>query len=271
VSHDVSDFQTQVIERSRQVPVLVDFWAEWCGPCRVLGPILERLAGEARGRWELAKLDTEAHPEVAARYSIASIPNVKLLVNGEVVDEFVGVLPESRIRAWLERALPSPRAAQVAEARAAIERGDYEHAAVLLQPIVESEPDNHEARLALAVALLHLNPAAVASVTGPLADHPELGDHAEALNTLAQAVLAAARPGELPDDPLRERFVTAAEAVSRGDWAAAVEGFIEVMRAQRDWGDGLAKSAARAAFIHLGFDHPVVERFHRAFSGALHV
>ncbi|HEY6866409.1 MAG TPA: thioredoxin, partial [Candidatus Eisenbacteria bacterium] len=103
MSHDITDFEQDVIAKSRTVPVLVDFWAEWCGPCRVLGPVLERLADQAQGRWVLAKLDTERFTDVASRYGIMSIPNVKLFVNGEVADEFVGALPEREVRAWLER------------------------------------------------------------------------------------------------------------------------------------------------------------------------
>jgi len=269
MSHDVSDFQAQVLERSREVPVLVDFWAEWCAPCRALGPVLERLAAAAGGRWELAKLDTETFPEVAARYGIASIPNVKLFVDGEVVDGFVGALPEPAVRAWLTDALPSPYAARVSEARAAIERGEFERAASSLQPVVESEPADLDARLALAMALLHLNPAAVGGVVQSLEDDPGRADRAAALVTLANLVLAAAHPEGLPDDELRDRFAASAEAVRRGDWAAAVEGLVAVVRSNRDWGDGLARSAVRAAFVRLGPGHPVVERFHRAYSSAV--
>ena len=113
---DVDNFDQQVLERSRELPVLVDFWAAWCGPCRVLGPVLEAMASQTDGRWELAKVDTETHQDVAARYGIRSIPAVKLFVDGEVVDEFVGALPEPQIRAWLERLLPRPSQAEVLRA-----------------------------------------------------------------------------------------------------------------------------------------------------------
>ena len=93
-THDITDVQTEVIERSAELPVVVDFWAAWCGPCKALGPVLEKLAGEAAGRWQLAKVDTEAHPRVAADHAIRSIPAVKLFVDGQVVSEFVGALPE---------------------------------------------------------------------------------------------------------------------------------------------------------------------------------
>ena len=95
--YDIEDFQRDVIERSRTVPVVVDFWAEWCAPCRVLGPTLERLAGKAGGAWVLAKVDTEQFPQVATSYGIRSIPDVKLFVDGQAVNEFSGAVPEPMI------------------------------------------------------------------------------------------------------------------------------------------------------------------------------
>jgi thioredoxin len=107
MSHEINNFETDVIAASKQTPVLVDFWAAWCFPCRMLAPTLEKLAGESDGRWKLAKVNTDEHPELAMRYGIRGIPTVKLIVDGEVVNEFVGVLPEHALRSWLNEALPA--------------------------------------------------------------------------------------------------------------------------------------------------------------------
>lgn len=99
-------FNEDVIETSRTKPVLVDFWAPWCAPCRVLGPTLERLAKESGGSWRLVKINADSHPQLVRQYGIRGIPAVKLFVDGEVVDEFVGALPERAVRQWLDKALP---------------------------------------------------------------------------------------------------------------------------------------------------------------------
>jgi len=115
-----------------QIPVLVDFWAPWCAPCRALGPILDKLAAEMAGRFVLAKLDTDRHPDIAGRYGIRGIPDVRLFVDGAIVDGFTGALPERELRAFLDRALPSPVAPLVARARALREAGDAAGALALL-------------------------------------------------------------------------------------------------------------------------------------------
>ena len=271
MSHHVTDFQKDVLERSRRVPVLVDFWAAWCGPCRALGPILERIAAEAQGRWELAKLDTEELPDVAAAYGIVSIPNVKLFVNGEIVDEFVGLMPEREIRRWLDHSLPSPRAATIAEAKQLIAGGSFERAASILRPVVEAEPANAEARVRLAEALLHTDPEEVATTLRVAEDDPQLGDGAEALRTLAGLVTSGARPAELPESPAKPGFIRAALAIHHADYAAALEALLEVLQRDREYAGGAGKVAGRAIFVLLGLDHPISERYHRAFSSALYV
>src|SRR6187402_1800127 len=102
------DFQKAVIDQSFELPVLVDFWAPWCGPCKILGPVIEQLADEQATRWALVKLNTEDQPEIAEQFSIRSIPNVKLFYRGEVIDEFTGALSRQMILDWLNKALPNP-------------------------------------------------------------------------------------------------------------------------------------------------------------------
>lgn len=107
MAHDVNNFETEVIEASKTTPILVDFWAAWCFPCRMLAPTLEKVAGENEGRWKLAKVNTDENPQLAMRYGIRGIPTVKLFWGGQVINEFVGVLPEHALKSWLDSALPA--------------------------------------------------------------------------------------------------------------------------------------------------------------------
>jgi len=264
--YDVTDFQKDVIERSRTLPVLVDFWAEWCAPCRMLGPVLERVAGSAAGRWALAKVDTERFPDEAVNYGVMSIPNVKLFVNGEVADEFVGALPEGEVRRWLERALPSPTAGAVVEAREKLAGGDAAGAAAMLREVLKGDPGNAVARLALGEALLRLDPAAVEPVVAPLAD--DIADRAEALRVLARWVALA---DHLPEGEARKPFAAALQAIRAGDWDAALEGCVAALRAERGWAGGAAREVGRSIFLLLGVEHPACDRHYRAFTSALYV
>ncbi|MCL4279079.1 MAG: thioredoxin, partial [Ignavibacteriaceae bacterium] len=116
MSYEVIDFQKDVLEKSYEKPVLVDFWAEWCQPCRLIGPILEKLADENKSDWELVKVDTDNNQEIALRYGVRGIPNVKIFRNGEVINEFTGALPESAIKDWLKKSIPSKFAEQIEHA-----------------------------------------------------------------------------------------------------------------------------------------------------------
>lgn len=174
---DVTDatFETEVVERSRQVPVVIDLWAEWCGPCKTLTPILEKVIGETQGGVELAKVDVDANPAVAQAFKVQSIPAVYAMVDGQVVDGFMGAQPEAQVREFVGRLVPTPEQTEIerliaagdeASLRAAvelesdhpgavtalaallIERGDTDDGLALLERIPESAETRHLAALA---------------------------------------------------------------------------------------------------------------------------
>ncbi len=269
MAYDTTDFERDVIERSRTTPVLVDFWAEWCGPCKVLGPILEKLAREQSDRWALAKLDTEAFPHISGRYGIRSIPNVKLFVDGEVVDEFVGALPEPAVVEWLSKAIPSRYRAQLADARRVLADDGAGPALEVLRPIVTEEPDNHEALVLTARAVMSTNPDEAATVVGPVTLGSPHYDEAEAVRTLASRFARMDEPGLLQDSPVKEAYIQAFHSARAGDFEAALEGLIDVVRKDRRYDDDGARKGCVAIFNLLGDDHELTRRFRTALSRAL--
>ena len=153
VETTAENFLVEVVERSDRVPVVVDFWAEWCQPCRILGPILEKLAVEYQGRFVLAKADTERLSDIAAGFGVRSIPAVFAIKGGQVVDSFVGVLPEPTLRAWIDRIMPTPVELLVIEARG-LEPSDPEAAEARYREALDLAPAEPSAKIGLARLLL---------------------------------------------------------------------------------------------------------------------
>jgi len=157
MEYEITDFQNDVLEASADEPILVDFWAPWCGPCRQLSPVLESLA-EASNDWTLAKVNVDDHQEAAQAYGVRGIPAVKLFVDGEAVAEFTGAKPEHAIKKWLEEHLPSEEKNRIENARAALEEGNHEEAEQLLWPVLEDDPDHDEAQVLMARILAFKDP-----------------------------------------------------------------------------------------------------------------
>jgi putative thioredoxin len=228
------------------------------------------MAAHAVGRWELAKVNTEEHQDLAAAFNIASIPAVKLFVNGKVADEFVGALPEREIRRFLDRAIPSPSAGQLAEAKRLLNESANPAAIKLLDPIVSAEPGNLEAVVLLAQALLNTDPERIPALLKTIPPHSELSDKAGAISTLARLAHLAKAPATLPEANARDKYLAGAAAVGSGNFGPALEAFIAVLERNKQYDNGGAKEACKAIFQLLGMRHPLVERSIRAFSSALH-
>jgi putative thioredoxin len=271
MSVDVKDFETEVVQLSGTVPVLVDFWAEWCAPCRVLGPVLERLAEKNGGKWELKKVDTEALPDVAARYGVRSIPNVKLFVDGKPVDEFVGALPQPAVEAWLAKAVPDPSQKEIERAEVLARAGRGDEAVVILDPIVAASPENERARSLFAILIVFSDHRRALAMVEDVHEASPSGRHAEAVRAFGRLFRYHDDHSLLPASPVKTLFLSATGHLLRKEFDAALDEFIGVIRQDRTYDDDGARKACLAIFAYLGEDHDVTRRHRREFGSALNV
>jgi len=278
---DVSEatFAAEVIERSRQVPVLVDFWAPWCGPCRQLAPLLERLAEQYQGRFHLAKVNSDDNPRLSAQYAVRSIPNVKAFVDGALVDEFLGAQPESAVREFIDRLLPSSAELLRREAQERLRQGAAEDALRLLDQAIATAGHEDALHADRAQALLALGRVEEARAAlrqlGPLAtDDTRIAaivarvNFAQPDDTPAAAELEA-RIGANSAD-LQARLALARAHVSAQRHEAALEQLLEIIRCDRKWNDEAGRKTMLAVFDLLGPQHALVARYRRLLASALY-
>jgi putative thioredoxin len=267
---EVVDFQQQVIEVSREKPVLVDFWAPWCGPCRMLGPVLEKLEGENGGAWTLAKVNTDENPDVSRRFAVSSIPAVKLFVDGRVADEFVGALPEPRVRQWLDKAIPSQTRRKIEEAASLLDQSDTEAAKAVLEEVLAAEPENGDARILLARALAFDDPTrAVDLIEDDHAYDPKLLPTREAVRTIGRlSGIKSDQTGLLAEKGGRG-YVRAIGHLGSGHLEDAMSGLVDVVRENRRLDDDGARRALLALFTLLGDQDPRTRKYRRALGQAL--
>lgn len=267
---DVQDFQRDVLDRSRDCPVVVDFWAAWCGPCRVLGPILERLAEQAHGTWILAKVDTETFPEIAERYGVRGIPNVKLFLEGKPTAEFTGALPEPSIRQWLEKHLPGKFLRELEHAEALFVSGNERAALDIVEEVLSKDSANLKARILAAQILLFSDPDRATSLLEDVEEHVDNFEKVDSVRTLAAILSKAASPDGLPEGPVKASYASALHAAARKDFDAALASFIEVIRADRHFDHDGSRKACIAIFKYLGEGHELTLKHRRDFSRALY-
>lgn len=275
-----SQFQAEVLQRSLEVPVLVDFWASWCGPCKTLGPLLEKLAAEYHGAFVLAKVDIEAEPELAGAFQIRSVPTVMLVKDGQLVDGFPGALPEGQLREFLghhgiQPAEPAgDAAAEGAEAPALSPEAEIER----LRAAVAAEPERDELKLDLAVALLRTGdseqaralldglPANLATDDRALHAHARLGFSALLRDAPPPASVEATLAAD-PDD-LRALHLRGAHRLVGGDDRGALDDFLRMLELDRDFDDGLPRKALIDAFRVID-DPALVGAYRRRMSSLL--
>ncbi|MEW5978156.1 MAG: thioredoxin [Acidobacteriota bacterium] len=256
------NIQTEVLEKSKQVPVLVDFWAPWCGPCRSLGPTLEKLAQEYEGGFVLAKLNTEQHPRLAMEFGIQSIPHVMLFKDGRVADQFIGAYPESAIRKFLEPHCPTEADKLYAVAEHTFQAGKHLEAEKLLGQILELDSNHSASHLLLAKHLLSQGKVAEAlqhvDAIPVLAREFEAAQHLkEAANFFKECEALGGEEScrkrlEQNRDDLDARFGLASCLAAHARYAEALEEFLAIVARDKSYRDEGARKAMLTIFSVIG-------------------
>lgn len=272
-------FEAEVLQKSMQTPVLVDFWATWCGPCKTLGPILEKLAGEYNGAFRLAKVDVDKEQEIAAAFQIRSVPTVFLVKGGQIVDGFPGAVPEGQLREFLKQHGVEP--GEAANEEAAAEAGaplDPHAQVVALRKAIDTEPEKAELKLDLALALLKTG-AATEAETLLDALPANLATDERAVRARSRLEFAAlvkdAPPVEVleaaiasnPDD-LRARHLLGVQQLMTGKVQSALDQFLEMLRRDRGYQEGLPKKTLIDAF-RVVEDEALVGQYRRKMASLL--
>lgn len=259
------DFERDVLQASNEKPVVVDFWAPWCGPCQILGPLLEKLEGEAEDEWTLVKINTDDHPELSRTAGIRGIPAVKLYVEGEIAAEFTGALPEPILRRWLEEHLPAEWKELLDQAREAIASDRRPDAVSHLERLLEINPENEEARGLLARLVAFDDPDRALELLYGLEHRAEY----EAISTLREFT-SLSDVDELPEGAGREEYFAASAKLREGDVQEAVAGLISVLQNDRYYNDDGPRRALVALFLLLGERHPTVREYRPVFNRSLY-
>jgi putative thioredoxin len=276
----MQNFQNLVLENSINKPVLVDFWADWCQPCQTIMPMLAKLADEYAGKFELAKVNADDEQELAAHFGIKSLPTMKLFFKGQLVDERMGVVPESDIREMLDKHIVSESDQFMQAATMAYQQGQIEQALEMLNHALAKDPDNAE--LKITIAQMVQTQGDSESALALLDSLDEEGNKLDSAIKLRAEINLAAQLADLPDLSEIEQRLSQNPAdleallqksrhlVAHGDYDDAMECLLTIMRKDRSFEDDAGRSGLLEIFDMLGGEHPSVQKYRRKLFTLLH-
>ncbi len=270
VDVSANTFQSEVIDRSSVLPVVVDFWAEWCGPCRRLGPVLEKLAHESNGAFVLAKIDTDAEQGLARQFSIQGIPAVKAFVGGEVVAEFTGVQGERWLKEWLTGLAPSNASAFADAAAEALAEGDLDDAQAQVQAALGADPTHGRALVVAAELSVLQGEFAIATDALSRLSSRARDRFATDITRIEARIQSGGRSAEdwqaalarRPDD-MDVQWATAHALAAEGDPEGALKLLLSIVRTDRSYNEDGAREAMLALFQEVGDRSPLARKYRR--------
>lgn len=268
---DVSeaDFEYQVLAYSQHIPVVVDFWAEWCVPCRTLGPMLERLTLEAGGAFRLAKVNVDQNQNLSLRYNVRSIPAVKAFRDGKMVSEFVGMQPEPKLKEWLRALAPSSTDLLLEKGLSLISEGEWVSSQEAFQEILKVNPDSAPAQFGLAKSKLAQGQVDEAQrILQSLPPSREFA-RAEALLPLTQALIRQQNGENNHDQPLEAAYQRALRLILRGNIPASLDGLLDILREDKYFRDGEVRQVILGLFELMGDENPVTRQYRQELASVL--
>lgn len=256
-----SNFEYDVIAYSQRIPVVVDFWAPWCIPCRTQSPLLERFTEEAAGAFRLAKINIDENVNLALRYNVRSIPAVKAFRDGQVVSEFVGLQPEPRLREFLGALAPSENNLIMEKAKNILLLHQWQEAEKAFRKVLETSPNNAAALLGLCKSLL--GQGRVVDCQKLLRSFPASREYhsAETLRPLADAIIRAQSAGFIEDDPLLAAYRNSLRLVEKGNLPAAMDGFLDILKQDKHYQDDELRRVAVALLEVMGDEDPLTRQY----------
>ena len=270
VDIDEATFESEVILRSHEVPVVVDFWAPWFGPCRMLSPILERQAIEAGGTFVLAKVNVDDNPALSIRFGVQGIPAVKAFRYGEIAAEFVGAQPESMVQRFIEQLVPSETQQAIEEALSMLGTRHYQEAENAFREVLDKDEANADAALGLVESLL---------MSGKGREALEILEHfpagtawakAERYKPLAELLVEAGQQEVGSDqDPMEASLHQSARLIERGNLEAAMDGLLGILREDKNYRGGWVKRVMLALFELLGDQDPRTRKYREELASIL--